>query len=639
MSEFIGTVTGLEEINPYCFFVRVNSSYSSTVALDQVVRVDYRWGDREFHAYGMITEVKAKWDGTISTGYQEEAYNEGIYQGVPIYLGKVVVTRVLEKKGEDLVPVPYSFPPPAGEKVFVACGEELEVALGFSEIRKGKRALPCGILPSGDVAYLDLKYILGDNGAHINISGQSGVAAKTSYATFLLWMLMNYSRYVKDNAFSNQLVNSRSLVFNVKGESLLFLDYWNEEWKRAQKKDSEEGRQFAEWQEMFRLFEVEPHPFSELEVYVPPRNEKGSPHIRHSRPEVKAYGWDILDIVELGLLPLMFDPEELSQNPNFLLTVTVIEDFLRDQYDGLVADARRELRSGSYPVKIDLQGLTDQEIVRVYLQAAGEEPRLILESFSLPNNLISLITMLRLSLEGEGKLGEELQREQIDPRTTLARAARRTGLNLLWRDITRLPYREVKEVPEGGYHLRWNRPGGISVVDISKLTYQGQAFVVGAVLREIMHWKERERLAEPVFVYLDELNKYAPRTGGGPLGNIFRDVAERGRSFRVVLIGAEQTASQVDYRVITQAATTVVGRQKLAELHKEEYAHLEGNLRDKAATLLPGEVIIDQPFLRIPLTVKFPLPPWATSEENREELYRKEVVFTPEEELKKLLGE
>ena len=77
----------------------------------------------------------------------------------------------------------------------------------------------------------------------------------------------------------------------------------------------------------------------------------------------------------------------------------------------------------------------------------------------------------------------------------------------------------------------------------------------------------------------------------------------------------------------------------MAELHKEEYAHLEGNLRDKAATLLPGEVIIDQPFLRIPLTVKFPLPPWATSEENREELYRKEVVFTPEEELKKLLGE
>ena len=39
MSEFIGTVTGLEEINPYCFFVRVNSSYSSTVALEVVSRL------------------------------------------------------------------------------------------------------------------------------------------------------------------------------------------------------------------------------------------------------------------------------------------------------------------------------------------------------------------------------------------------------------------------------------------------------------------------------------------------------------------------------------------------------------------------------------------------------------------------
>ena len=80
--------------------------------------------------------------------------------------------------------------------------------------------------------------------------------------------------------------------------------------------------------------------------------------------------------------------------------------------------------------------------------------RQILESFSLPNNLISLITMLRLSLEGEGKLGEELQREQIDPRTTLAisrrlRAARRTGLNLLWRDICLLYTSDCLFIDEG----------------------------------------------------------------------------------------------------------------------------------------------------------------------------------------------
>ena len=64
-------------------------------------------------------------------------------------------------------------------------------------------------------------------------------------------------------------------------------------------------------------FEVEPHPFSGVEVYVPPRDKKGSPHIHHSRPEVRAYGWDVLDIVELGLLSLMFDLKSCLKIPIF----------------------------------------------------------------------------------------------------------------------------------------------------------------------------------------------------------------------------------------------------------------------------------------------------------------------------------
>jgi len=62
---------------------------------------------------------------------------------------------------------------------------------------------------------------------------------------------------------------------------------------------------------------------------------------------------------------------------------------------------------------------------------------------------------------------------------------------------------------------------------------------------------------EPVFIFLDELNKYAPRTEGGAMVKLFRDVAERGRSFGVILVGAEQTASQVDFRVVTQSSTTM----------------------------------------------------------------------------------
>ncbi len=140
--------------------------------------------------------------------------------------------------------------------------------------------------------------------------------------------------------------------------------------------------------------------------------------------------------------------------------------------------------------------------------------------------------------------------------------------------------------------MDWNEPSKVTVIDIAKLRYRAQVFVVGAILKEILYHKESGGRPEPIFIFLDELNKYAPRTSGGPLGTIFRDIAERGRSFRIIMIGAEQTASEVDYRVITQASTVIVGHQKVAELKKDEYAHLVGAQREKASTLLQGELIV-----------------------------------------------
>ncbi len=645
MPKLVGTVTGLKEISPYSFWIRVNSG-QPVPGIDSLIQVDYQSGEKKFRIYGVITEVVTAWDGMITTGYQEEAYFEGTFSGTPIYLCQVAVTRAQTWRDEDLVTITPFLPPPAGEKVFLIDPEETDAALGFDVIKKEKREIPVGILSNGEVAYLDLKYLLGDNGAHINISGQSGVAAKTSYATFLLWMLQNYAeKNALESTLARELKNSRSVIFNVKGESLLFLDYWNAEWKAQENK-----RQGQEWKEMFSRLGVEPRPFQNVKVYVPPKDHRGTPRISRSRKGALAYGWDILDIVELNLVSLMFDVEEVSANPNFLLAVTVIEDLLRARYDKLLADAEKELKEKCYQerLKIRTEGLAPSSLIRVYLEATGEEPGLILENFGLPNSFRDFVEMFKIS-EGEkgatSSLVEELRKEQLEDRTIAAvarrlRTARRTGIDLLWRKIEKKCYGSIEKIPEPDYHLQWNHPGSTTVIDISKLHQRVQAFVVGAVLKEIMFLKEKDELPEPVFIYLDELNKYAPRTGGGALAGIFRDVAERGRSFRVVLIGAEQTASQVDYRVITQAATTIVGRQKQAELSKEEYAHLQGALREKASSLLPGEVIIDQPFLRIPITVSFPLTPWATSEENREQRFSEEQRQTdssPEEQLEELL--
>ena len=87
--------------------------------------------------------------------------------------------------------------------------------------------------------------------------------------------------------------------------------------------------------------------------------------------------------------------------------------------------------------------------------------------------------------------------------------------------------------------------------------------------------RSRAGTAKPLlFVVLDELNKYAPRDGDSPIKEILLDIAERGRSLGVVLIGAQQTASEVERRIIANSAIRVVGRLDPAEASRPEYGFL-----------------------------------------------------------------
>jgi DNA helicase HerA-like ATPase len=77
-----------------------------------------------------------------------------------------------------------------------------------------------------------------------------------------------------------------------------------------------------------------------------------------------------------------------------------------------------------------------------------------------------------------------------------------------------------------------------------------------------------------MFVVLDELNKYAPREGDSPIKQILLDLAERGRSLGVILIGAQQTASEVERRILANCAIRVAGRLDAAEAVRPEYGYL-----------------------------------------------------------------
>ena len=138
-------------------------------------------------------------------------------------------------------------------------------------------------------------------------------------------------------------------------------------------------------------------------------------------------------------------------------------------------------------------------------------------------------------------------------------------------------------------------------------------FVVGVLLKRMMEEKERRGSARPlVFVVLDELNKYAPREGSSPIGDVILDIAERGRSLGVSLFGAQQTASEVERRVLANAALKVVGRLDAAEAERAEYGFLTRVARLRATMLQPGTMILAQPEIPTPILLRFPFPAWAT---------------------------
>jgi len=116
-------------------------------------------------------------------------------------------------------------------------------------------------------------------------------------------------------------------------------------------------------------------------------------------------------------------------------------------------------------------------------------------------------------------------------------------------------------------------------------------------------------------VVLDELNKYAPREGTGPLKDMLIDIAQRGRSLGVLLVGAQQSASRVAPEVLENASIRISGRLDAAEAERAEYGWMLPSTRARARLLKPGTMVVSQPAVPVPLVVTFPFPPWATRRE------------------------
>lgn len=538
VSERVGMVLGTEDATPLTFWVGVEEG--CYLQLDDAVVVDAEVPGRgPLRISGIVQDVRARHEGA---SFDTDVFL--VERGV-LPVGTAVAAQVVATRFEPEIFVP----PMPGLPVYRARGKDRDEALYFDRM---ERRLPAGLTRDGEPVYLDLDFLDGTRGAHVNISGVSGVATKTTYALFLLYALFH------SDALGPYAANTKALVFNVKGEDLMWLDTPN-------------ARLTEEDREDYERLGLPAGAFESVALWAPVRPDAGGeaiPQVEGRSEGVTAYHWTVREFVRDKLLRFCFAEAEDE----------------RSQIADLVARVESALdRAAEDDPDHDATVLVDGRVVASF------------------DDLCELIAA-EVDVDGSPWRGRVSDATVSAFLRRLDAARFRMGHLIRGRDA---------EHPER--HRIDFGAAQVTVVDIHNLHDRAKRFVTGVVIKRLFEHKERMGRREPLaFLVLDELNRYAPREGWSPIKEVLLDVAERGRSLGMILVGAEQTASEVERRVIANSAFRVVGRLDTAEAQRSEYGFLPAVTRQRAAILKPGSMILQQPHIPVPIQIRFPFPSWAT---------------------------
>jgi hypothetical protein len=425
--------------------------------------------------------------------------------------------------------------------------------------------IPVGIFENGDGTtqpiQLNQSYIVGPEGAHLNISGISGLASKTSFALFVIKSLLSTNQ---NEQFADRK-NICAVLFNVKSRDLLYVDQPNP----ALNENSELA---ALSRRIYEQCEIPPEPFANVRIFAPSDpDDPAQPQTRRQNRQdqadwtnVEPICWEYRDLK--SYIPTFYDKETFNDQ-----AVSFWESFRED---------------------VDQQGIEDWQGFFARLEAVAQIVR--------PRNQ-----------------GGQLGSWQGSAGSTVLRWRRNFGrLRTQYRGLLAqipaahrpLPIRPSQHTPS------ILRPGAVVVIDIQRLADNGQRLVFAKVVRDIQNCMEdaeyRRALGlDGVVIFVDELNKFAPSGPGSPLKPQLIDITARGRSSNVALIGAEQFASEVDKQIFDNCATRVFGRTGSSEITGQVYRRLSNEMRSKLMTLPQGTLLIDNNRFAEPLLSRFPLPP------------------------------
>lgn len=559
----LGLVDGSIKITTQRFTVVLEED--AVVQLDDLVTVSRSLPDGSVVThFGIMVELTGEIEGA---SFPSDTPRIAADHTMPGLTSRRAEVQILRTDPERWVP------PDPGTPCLRAAGRSRETALFHDQMAQ---PLPVGLDQAGEPVWIDYAFLSGEKGAHASISGISGVATKTSYATFLLYMLMETDqgrRMLREYG-----PQTKGLVFNVKSEDLLHLD-------RPNQRFAEKTRARAEWG---ALGVSDPGAFTSVRIYAPRSAGRSGTNATEvtsrAQADVTPYGWTPREFVRRGLLEFCFSDREDRRGQN---QVSFVEQRIR-----------AKLLKHAFPHPTERGG-----VVLVDDPPPGSPPNFEERKPAAAGEghpFLDFADLVRF-LEQKFDNGDQTWTAGTVPGTQQA--------------FLRRLYAQAQQfghlVTVGVDVIRYDE--AVTVVDLHSLEEPAQRFVVGALLHEVFQSKQG-RGREPLhFVVLDELNKYAPREGSSPIKDILVDISARGRSLGVILIGAQQSAGDVDGNVIRNASIKVVGRLDAGDV--ADYGFLSSELRQRAARFLPGTMVLDQPLIPAPIPLRFPFPAYATCQD------------------------
>lgn len=526
-------------------------------------------GDGGVRITGLVSEIKAisDYESVIDSFYAHSLGRPDLEMPtkIPVVMdARVEVIRRSDSRTEPVRgPWPVTFA--TAKEIREAYGAEIlpehEVLAGFTHDDK-KNPVPIGI---------DARYVVGYEAAHINISGASGIATKTSYALFLLYGLLAYSNCSNDSV--------AAIAFNVKEADLMFIDMLPNSWDDIEqiKHHARLGPSIKLWIQAKNDYKIDPISWAKnnkFEFYAPMHfSSKGGKLSQRNDEKVKAFNYGLNTLIRTGVgsLYTLFDVDDLDEKALSLIA---------------------SMSEVSYK-----EGLSFE----------------------------SLIHKLEESLRGGDRRGGDRGDWFLFGNATHHKATAHKILNRMKHAINSQLKGVILKNENTDHPIPINelRPGKLWVIDITQLSDKGQRLIFQTVVRTVFQKLEERKTLEltgqlegelsnfpkHVVIFVDELNKFVPsgREYSALKGEIV-EMAARGRSVGMALCGAQQLASKVDEEVLANTSTFVVGRSHAVEIRKPPYAWLTEGLKERAMVLDKGSLLLWHSLHKRPVLIYFPLP-------------------------------